>query len=80
MIELENPQRAPLAVAAARLEVVLANGARAATPVCEQFYFSCGAAEAGKAGAKARQAVPPALLRETALGQPLGPMELRFPQ
>lgn len=79
LLTIDNPGRAVFGFAAARLELVLRDGSLTATPVANTFHFSCRAGQVGQPSmTKAWQAVPANLRREVDLGQPLGPVELRF--
>jgi len=79
-LEVENPGRAVFGFAHARLEVVLADGSRVNTAVCSDFCLSARQADASSdALRKGWRAAPPAMLKEVALGQPLGPVKLAFP-
>ena len=78
-VSIGNPGRALFAIAAARLEIVLRDGSRVATPVDKAFYFSRPGDPADQPkAAKAWQIVPTSLIREVKLGQPLGPIPLSF--
>jgi 3',5'-cyclic AMP phosphodiesterase CpdA len=76
-VEIGNPERAVFGVAHLRLEVTLADGTQVATPVCGDFAFSCSKSEAGKR-TRAWETAPHDRIREAALGQAVGPMEVRF--
>jgi hypothetical protein len=79
VVSIGNPGRAVFGIAAARLEIVLRDGSRLATPVDRAFHFSCQGVLAGQPKvAKTRPMVPASLIREVELGQPLGPMRLSF--
>jgi hypothetical protein len=79
-LQLANPTGATFGFASARLEATLADGTRVATPPSRSFCFSCKQSQAqGKTVKRAWQAAPPDMVQEVPLGQPLGPLELRFP-
>ena len=78
-VEIGNPQREVFGVAHLRLEVTLADGTKTATPVSRVFSFSCPRPQAGKS-TRVWQAVPADQVQEVPLGNPLGPVELRFPR
>ena len=78
-VEIGNPARAVFGLAHLRLEVRLADGTTAATPVCGDFAFSCRLPQAGKR-VLAWTAAPRSRIREVDLGQTLPPMEVRFSQ
>jgi hypothetical protein len=79
-LQLTNPSGAVFGFASARLEATLADGTCVATPPSRSFCFSCQRSPApGKNQQKAWQAAPSDMVQEVPLGQPLGPVELRFP-
>lgn len=81
VISLENPGRAIFGIGNVRLDVRLAGGATATTPVPDRYLFSASKAEA----AAARKAtygwdiIPPEISANVSLGQSLGPTRLSFP-
>lgn len=78
-LQLANPSGAVFGFASARLEATLADGTPVATPPDRNFCFSLNRAQLqGKNQHKAWQAAPPEMVRAVPLGQPLGPVELRF--
>jgi hypothetical protein len=79
-LQVANPTAAAFAFASARLEVTLADGTQVATPPTREFCFSFERAQSqGKGQAKPWQIAPPDMVQAVPLGQPLGPVELRFP-
>jgi 3',5'-cyclic AMP phosphodiesterase CpdA len=78
--QVTNPTGAVFGVASVRLEVVLADGTQVATAPSSTFCFSCPQPQKPTAiERRAWQAATPDHVREAPLGQPLGPIELRFP-
>lgn len=80
VVTIGNPTKAFFAIAHARIEVVLADGRTARTPVSVRIFFSSTEAEA-KATGKPRgwRMAPPHMIQAGSLGTPLGPIELTFP-
>ncbi len=79
---LEAPGRVLFGVGNVRLDIKLASGAKAQTPVLERFLFSAQKteAEALHGTTYGWDIIPPAVSSSVKLGEPLGPVRLRFPK
>ena len=79
-VTLTNPGGAVFGVGSVRLEVTLADGSALSSAVCERFYFSAPQ-PGGENSAHAAYGwglIPAALRESVALGEPLGPLSVRF--
>jgi len=79
-VTLTNPGGAVFGVGSVRLEVTLADGSALSSAVCERFYFSApqSGGENLAHAAYGWGLIPAALRESVALGEPLGPLSVRF--
>lgn len=80
-VSLENLGKTVFGVGNVRLEVKLANGTKAHTTVLDRFLFSADRAEVAALhlATYGFKIIPSPVTSTVKLGQPLGPMRLRFP-
>jgi predicted MPP superfamily phosphohydrolase len=78
-LTFENPDRAIFGLGHIYLEVQLADGRTARTPIATRFLFSASAEEGRAAKLKyGWDIIPAAAIQSVPLGQPLGPLELHW--
>lgn len=80
-VSIENFGKALFAIGNVRLDVKLANGSMAHTPVFDRFLFSADRAAARALGQATFgwEIIPAAVTSTVKLGHPLGPIRLAFP-